>query len=168
VIAVKKVKFAAILISVLAGAVLLAIVFGRYTCGCADKNAARNETTKSGTATAGAVQNKENNAMTAQPSGGIIEVSAPELDQMKSEKDVVLLDVRQAAELTGAQGAIPGVVNIPLPELPERLSELDKSKKIVTICLSGGRSTAAAQLLIKNGFTKVYNLKGGMTAYNRK
>jgi rhodanese-related sulfurtransferase len=168
VIAVKKVKFAAIILSVLAGAVLLSIAFGRYTCGCADKNAARNETKKTGTAAAGAAQKQEDNAMTAQPSGGIIEVSPSELDQMKSEKDVVLLDVRQAAELTGPQGAIPGVVNIPLPELPARLSELDKSKKIVTICLSGGRSTAAAQLLVKSGFTKVYNLKGGMTAYNRK
>ena len=116
---------------------------------------------------------KVQRAVTETQGGGpsmpaIIQIAPQELDAMKGAADVVLLDVREPAELTGELPAINGAVNIPLGSLGKRMGELDKSKKIVVICRSGGRSSVAAQLLIRNGFTQVYNLNGGMLAYTKK
>ena len=44
----------------------------------------------------------------------------------------------------------------------------DKNKKIVLICHSGSRSSAAAKLLSENGFTNVYDIKGGFNAWEDK
>lgn len=70
------------------------------------------------------------------------------------------LDVRQPNEV--AEGSLPGALNIPLDQLPEHLSELDPSRRVVLLCRSGARSTAAAELLTSQGFDDVVNLAGGM------
>ena len=75
-----------------------------------------------------------------------------------------LVDVRQPDEVAG--GTLPGAVNIPLDVLPERIEELDRDRRVVLLCRSGGRSTAAAELLTALGFADVVNLAGGMLAYN--
>lgn len=81
----------------------------------------------------------------------------------------VLLDVRETAELSGELGSIDGVRNIPVTVLASRLSELEelKTKKIVTICLTGPRSMTAAQILQKAGFRDVHYLAGGMMAWRK-
>ena len=53
-------------------------------------------------------------------------------------------------------------------ELESRLDELDQTQEIYVICRTGKRSDMAAQLLVKNGFTKVYNVLPGMTEWNGK
>jgi rhodanese-related sulfurtransferase len=75
-----------------------------------------------------------------------------------------LLDVRQPGEYE--QERIPGAKLIPLPELPGRVSELDPEKPLLTYCAIGGRSRAAAQYLSGRGFREVYNLTGGIAAWN--
>jgi len=75
-----------------------------------------------------------------------------------------LLDVRQPGEYE--QERIPGAKLIPLPELPGRVSELDSEKPLITYCAIGGRSRAAAQYLSGRGFQQVYNLTGGIAAWN--
>lgn len=77
--------------------------------------------------------------------------------------DGQLIDVRQPDEV--ASGTLPGAVNIPLDVLPERIDELDRDRRVVLLCRSGGRSTAAAELLTAVGFSDVVNLTGGMLAY---
>ncbi|MDH4163639.1 MAG: rhodanese-like domain-containing protein [Nitrospirota bacterium] len=77
--------------------------------------------------------------------------------------DFTLLDVRQPAE--HQNGHIPGSVLIPLPELPNRMSELDKRRPVVAYCRSGNRSRSAASLLADAGMT-VFNMEGGMLAWN--
>ncbi len=72
------------------------------------------------------------------------------------------IDVREPAEV--ATGTLPGTTNIPLGELDGRLDELDSSHRVVLLCRSGGRSTIAAELLNRHGFTDVVNLEGGMLA----
>jgi len=79
------------------------------------------------------------------------------------EGTFTLLDVRQPGEFE--QSRIPGAKLIPLPELPSRISELDPSKPTLTYCAIGGRSRAAAQYLSGQGFEEVYNLKGGIAAW---
>ncbi|MFH2044136.1 MAG: rhodanese-like domain-containing protein [Pseudomonadota bacterium] len=75
-----------------------------------------------------------------------------------------LLDVRQPDEYENEH--IPGAALIPLPKLPDRLSELDSKKPTLVYCAVGGRSRAAAQLISGKGFGEVYNLSGGIKAWN--
>jgi phage shock protein E len=88
-------------------------------------------------------------------------------EMMGNDSNLVLLDVRNPYELEDKSlGHIDGVLNIPLPELEKRLSELDefKDKDIAVICRSGRRSGTATDLLVKNGFNAV-NVLGGMVQY---
>jgi len=80
-----------------------------------------------------------------------------------AEGSFTLLDVRQPGEYE--QSRIPGAKLIPLPDLPGRVSELDPDKPVLTYCAIGGRSRAAAQYLSGQGFKEVYNLKGGIAAW---
>ena len=79
----------------------------------------------------------------------------------------VILDVREPAELKGELGVIPGVVHIPVGQISQRLSELEKyrEKEIITVCRSGGRAHTAAAILLQAGFRKVFNMAGGMKAF---
>ena len=67
----------------------------------------------------------------------------------------LLLDVRTREEF--AEGHAEGAKNIPLDQLKNNLSKLDKTKPIVAVCASGMRSSSAVSLLKRNGFTEVYN-----------
>jgi len=79
------------------------------------------------------------------------------------EGSFTLLDVRQPSEYETAR--IPGSQLIPLPALNERLQELDTDKPVIAYWAAGRRSRAAAQILTGRGFTQVYNLKGGIAAW---
>lgn len=81
----------------------------------------------------------------------------------RKQGDHTLLDVRQDWEYDEAH--IPGAVHIPLPELDERLGELDSGKPALVYCLSGGRSSAASSMLKGKGFAEVFNLMGGMNGW---
>ncbi|MFM9052084.1 MAG: thioredoxin domain-containing protein [Bacteroidota bacterium] len=85
-----------------------------------------------------------------------------------SSGNAILLDVRTPEEI--AAGGIPGASTIDFydPEFETRINLMDKSKSIYVYCHAGGRSAKAAQLLINNGFAHVYNLQGGMTAWEEK
>jgi rhodanese-related sulfurtransferase/rubrerythrin len=74
-----------------------------------------------------------------------------------------LIDVRQPSEYR--QEHIPGAALIPLGELDWRLYELDRGKPVFIYCTSGVRSQAAASVLVRAGFAEVYNLEGGMDAW---
>lgn len=85
------------------------------------------------------------------------------LEELKSRSGLIL-DVREAAEY--AFGHIEGAKSIPMGELESRLEELDKNEEIYVICRTGNRSDMAAQLLVTNGFEKVYNVLPGMNEWN--
>ena len=76
--------------------------------------------------------------------------------------ETTVLDVREAHEV--AEGRIAGSTHIPLGQLPARAFELDRSRPIITVCRSGGRSSQAAQFLAGQGYD-VANLDGGMTQW---
>jgi rhodanese-related sulfurtransferase len=82
----------------------------------------------------------------------------------RSGNDVVLLDVREHDELDIA--AVAGARHIPMREVPARLDELDAERPVVVMCHSGGRSRRVAEFLKGNGFSDVYNLKGGIDAWS--
>jgi len=70
-----------------------------------------------------------------------------------------LLDVRMPVELVVE--SVPGAVNIPLPQLRERLAELPRDREIHVICRSAQRAYYATRILMQNGF-KAKNISGGM------
>jgi rhodanese-related sulfurtransferase/rubrerythrin len=80
------------------------------------------------------------------------------------EGTFTVLDVRQPAEYEEAH--IPGAKLIPLPKLHDSADQLDRETPIITYCAVGGRSRVASQLLSGMGFKEVYNLKGGIQAWN--
>ncbi len=96
---------------------------------------------------------------------GIAASEAAELLQGADAATVVLLDVREDAELSLA--AIDGAVHIPMGQIPARIGELDPEQTIVVMCHSGGRSAQVATYLNQQGFASVFNLDGGIQAWSR-
>ncbi len=80
--------------------------------------------------------------------------------------DVILLDVREPAEL--AVAAVAETVNIPMAQIPGRLEEIDRSKTVVVMCHSGMRSMQVAGFLAHQGYENVVNLDGGIDAWSRE
>jgi len=85
--------------------------------------------------------------------------------QLLNHGEPVLLDVREDNEYK--DGHIIDALHIPLGKLDQRMVELEKfrEKPIIVSCRSGHRSSSACAKLRKNGFETVYNLKGGVMAW---
>ncbi len=84
--------------------------------------------------------------------------------KLQEPNELFLLDVREPTEF--AYASIAGSVLIPLNQVPQRLSELDREREIVVICHHGMRSMQAASYLDHSGFTRVFNLQGGIDAWS--
>ncbi|MGQ9461052.1 MAG: rhodanese-like domain-containing protein [Candidatus Bathyarchaeaceae archaeon] len=84
-------------------------------------------------------------------------------EMIDTNPDLVILDVRYQYEYDS--GHIKNAILIPLPELEGRIGELGKEKETLVYCKLGGRSATASEILDANGFTKVYNMQGGITAW---
>lgn len=97
--------------------------------------------------------------------GDVPLLSAGGLHSMITDaENFILLDVRAPAEF--ADNHIEGAVNIPVDELRTRYDGLDRQKPVVVICSSGNRGSTAASILKQKGFSKLYNVAGGMTGYS--
>jgi len=93
------------------------------------------------------------------------EIIPSEAVMIMNRDDAVLVDVREANEIS--QGKIKGAKHIPLGSFKQRINELDehKGKKVIIYCRSGNRSGQASDTLCKQGFEQVFNLKGGVMAW---
>lgn len=87
------------------------------------------------------------------------------MDQMVKEEKVQLLDVRTPGEYSG--GFIKGAVNMDFNSdaFEEEIGKLSKDIPVMVYCKAGGRSAQAADLLESKGFKKIYDLKGGILAW---
>jgi sulfur-carrier protein adenylyltransferase/sulfurtransferase len=100
------------------------------------------------------------------PAGGaaLEEITPPELKALLDQgKRPFILDVRNPEEIAICR--IAGSTVIPLPELPNRLDELDPTTAMVVHCKSGVRSAKAITLLQAAGFSRLKNLKGGILGW---
>jgi len=95
------------------------------------------------------------------------ELSAVEAAALITSKKPFILDVRTPAEYYGSH--LKDAYLLPLNQLEGRLSEIaeHKDSDVLVYCRSGNRSTVAAQILIKNGFTKLNNLRPGIVGWER-
>lgn len=95
------------------------------------------------------------------------EVTATELKEMLGNgSSVRLLDVREPGELKIC--GLPGAMNIPLNDVPQRVAELDTADDLVVFCHMGVRSAKALAFLKQVGFRKLRHLKGGIDAWSRQ
>lgn len=91
-------------------------------------------------------------------------LSAKDFDQRAaSVPGLQIVDVRNPGEAEA--GTIPGAVNIPVGQLPDRLAELDSHAPTVVYCAGGYRSSVAASMLRRNGFADVSDILGGFGAW---
>jgi rhodanese-related sulfurtransferase len=88
-------------------------------------------------------------------------------DLIDSTNDLTVVDVREPYEYCGAIGHIPGALNYPWNSgvLEARYEELPTDGPVLVVCQSGGRSNAAANFLDSKGFSTVYDMLGGMSAW---
>jgi rhodanese-related sulfurtransferase len=75
----------------------------------------------------------------------------------------IVLDVREDWERAAAR--LPGTLDIPMAQIPQRLAELPRERDIVVMCHGGVRSLKVAHYLAQNGFHQVANLTGGIHAW---
>jgi adenylyltransferase/sulfurtransferase len=93
---------------------------------------------------------------------GVPQLTPLELKARLDKGDKVqLLDIREPWEIALCSLS-PGIVAIPLGDLPHGLDRLDPDGEIVAICHHGVRSAKAVGFLQKNGFKKATNLAGGI------
>ncbi|WP_144548096.1 rhodanese-like domain-containing protein [Bacillus sp. X1(2014)] len=96
------------------------------------------------------------------PTKGVNNISTIELKAELNDKTKQFVDVRTPGEFRGNH--IRGFKNIPLQVIAQKAEkELSKDKEVFVICQSGMRSGQASKILKKLGFSKVTNVKGGMS-----
>jgi rhodanese-related sulfurtransferase len=81
----------------------------------------------------------------------------------KQQAGAFILDVREPSEWNDAH--IAAATLIPLGELASRENELPRDKEIVIVCRSGNRSAQARDILLKDGFTQVTSIAGGLNQW---
>jgi rhodanese-related sulfurtransferase len=95
------------------------------------------------------------------------DVDAQSLKKMRQENpNLVVIDVRTQQEVS--RGVIEGSLHLDIsnPSFAQEFRKLDRSKTYVVYCHSGVRSANACKAMSKEGFGNLYNLKGGIVAWN--
>lgn len=97
---------------------------------------------------------------------GITKINVETLQNILENEEITLLDVREMEEYDG--GHIEGAVNAPLSSLNETELLYSKDEPLYIICRSGNRSAQAAKILQERGYTEIYDVSGGMIAWEQK
>ena len=103
------------------------------------------------------------NSIVNQIEGLVDTITWQEVESLKDNKDIFVLDVRTNEEFES--GNYENAIHIPLDDLRKKLNELDKSKTYLVYCRTGLRSYIACRILTQNGF-KVQNITGGYHFYS--
>jgi rhodanese-related sulfurtransferase len=114
-------------------------------------------------------------AQTKQPAGQSVssqsatrDVNAKEFHElMHGRKECLVIDVRTPQET--AAGVLPGALKININDaaFDQQVSRLEREKPVFVYCRSGARSSSAMQKMKAMGFKEVYNLAGGIMAWQR-
>lgn len=85
----------------------------------------------------------------------------------KTQRGVLLVDVREREEVEELAYDVLNSLNIPLSELSSRYKEIPKDAEVIVACRAGGRSAKAATFLAEKGYTNVESLQGGIVGWVR-
>ncbi len=105
--------------------------------------------------------------MSATPSGMIHRVGLADFKEQLSP-DVQLVDVRTPQEYEAGYIGHAVNYNINGPDFKAQVEALDKSKPVLVYCKMGGRSAKAAKVLKELGFSTIYDLEGGYSAWSKE
>jgi rhodanese-related sulfurtransferase len=96
---------------------------------------------------------------------GVEQISPADAILKINHERAIIVDVREDKEFV--EGHIINSLHIPLGSIQQRLNELEKhkDKQLILSCRSGSRSNSACNILRKQGFENVFNLKGGVMAW---
>ena len=94
-------------------------------------------------------------------------VNTLEATQLINRQDALVVDVREQAEY--AQSHILNARGLPLSQIEARIGDIGKfkDKPVIVYCATGSRSSSAASVLRKGGFSNVSNLSGGFAAWQQ-
>jgi rhodanese-related sulfurtransferase len=93
------------------------------------------------------------------------DISPQDLKALLDNGDpIVILDVRETWEVEAA--ALPGIINIPMDDIPASLERLPRDIPVVVMCHTGSRSGFIAQWLEMRGYANVLNLLGGIDRWS--
>ena len=94
-------------------------------------------------------------------------IGVEEYDKLRSNTNVMLLDVRSAAEFE--KGRIPGTINMDVnaTKFAEMIGTLDKNKTYLVNCAVGMRSAKACKKLESAGFKELYDLAPGFDGWKK-
>jgi len=101
-----------------------------------------------------------------QSSKELMHINSKEISDIVKMKDALIIDVRTPGEIN--QGFISGTkifADISSSDFDHSIQKLDTSRTYIVYCRSGARSRAAADKMLAMGFSHLYNLKGGILAY---
>ena len=90
---------------------------------------------------------------------------AETFDLIQQRNNLYIIDVRSPGELR--EGKIENSVLIPITDIVAGNYIIPKDRPLLLYCATGGRSYAAMQLLAQNGYTEIYNLQGGISAWKQ-
>ena len=95
------------------------------------------------------------------------EIGTLEATRLMNQGPTLVLDVREEKDF--AAGHLPKARHIPVRDLGKRLDEIAKfkAKPVIVTDKNNARAGAASRLLKKEGFTNVFTLKGGITAWQQ-
>ncbi len=98
---------------------------------------------------------------------GVDQLSVSDAIRLQNDQDAIFIDVREANEFKN--GHIIDAYSNPLSAFAKNMSQLSKYKSspVVVYCATGSRSSRACSSLKKNEFVSVYNLSGGMAAWQK-
>lgn len=98
---------------------------------------------------------------------GFVWVSVDEYEKLRADTNVVVLDVRSPGEFVA--GHVPGAANLDVntPDFATRAAALDKSRPYLLNCMAGVRGAKACDILHRLDFPHLYNLDGGLSAWER-
>jgi rhodanese-related sulfurtransferase len=101
------------------------------------------------------------------PSGKVKNIGVNEFESKAADKSAVILDVRTPKEYQA--GHLPGAVNVDFnaPDFDQKIAKLDKDKTYLVHCAVGGRSAKACDKMSALPFKDVYNLEGGIKAWEK-
>ena len=103
-----------------------------------------------------------------QPPSAIPTIDVTEADRRRREDapSPLVIDVREPNEFATVR-LEDGVALVPLSQFGQRWQELPRDRPLLLMCAAGGRSAAATAHLLRNGYTDVANVAGGITQWER-
>ena len=86
-------------------------------------------------------------------------------NRLDANEKLTIIDIRESSELAICE--IKGATHIPMMDIPNKITKLNKTEELIIQCRSGVRSARVCEFLMHNGFGNVKNLKGGILEWIR-